>query len=146
MEQRYTSHAAAGWERPIGLPDSDLARIYGAGSSWGRAEAARLARERAEGKRSATITRTVGSYVLVIKREILMGHVICVATGKRSAKIAKTRAELTALKASATQHRALSLELQVKAEVRQAIMLKANRAKAKDMIELMGASRLIAKV
>ena len=48
--------------------------------------------------------------------------------------IALSREYVTALKASATHHRALSLELQVKAEVQQAITLKANRAKAAHMV------------
>jgi hypothetical protein len=106
------AQAAAGWEKHA-HSDSELARVYGRESSWGRAELERAARSRAANKRTENIERK--------------------------------RLELTALKASATEHRALSLELQVKAEVQQAISLKANRAKAAHRLELMAAGRVIAK-
>jgi predicted DNA-binding WGR domain protein len=54
---RYVfAQAAAGWEKHA-HSDSELARIYGRDSSWGRAEVERAARSRAANKRTEKIER-----------------------------------------------------------------------------------------
>ena len=50
------AQAAAGWEKHA-HSDSELARVYGRESSWGRAELERAARSRAANKRTENIER-----------------------------------------------------------------------------------------